>query len=120
VFVCPNCNYRDESCWKAHRYMLYVVYCRIDKLQACNPVVAQLLFDARDERIVARESIGPNRRKTPLGGADIEYGPYAYHLTKSGYVLRAPKELKEFMYRRDLIERYRRKDPLQKKLEVLP
>jgi len=95
MFVCPNCGYRDLPCWKAHRYFLYVVYCRIDELEACNPKLALEL-----------------KRKRQL-----EKGPYFYKLGKTGYVLRAPIDLKDFILRRDLIEKYKvRHDPRQQKL----
>jgi hypothetical protein len=101
--------------------MLYVVYCRIDELMSCNKGLAEKLFAARAARIVARVGSGSKVRKTSKGGADIEDGPYAYHLTASGYVLRAPKELKAFMYRRDVVERYHRgKEPNQQLLSVQP
>ena len=84
MFVCPKCGFKDKPCWRAHRYMLYVVYCRIDELEQFRPdLVAKL-------RVYT----------------DIEDGPYAYHLTSSGYVLRTTIELKAFMYKRDLIQKY--------------
>lgn len=97
MFVCPKCGYHDEPCWRAHRYMLYVVYCRIDELEQFRPdLVARL-------------------RENP----DIEDGPFAYHLTKSGYVLRTTIEFKVFMYKRNLIEKYvAATSPGQKKLQL--
>ena len=103
MFVCPKCGFRDDPCWKAHRYFLYAVYCRLDELEVFDKELADKL------------------RETP----DLEIGPYAYHVTSpknpdtARYVLRIPNDLKEFMYRRELIERYKqRMDPFQKKLQL--
>jgi len=95
MFVCPRCGFKDDPCWRAHRYMLYVVYTEIDTLAQFRPKLAKRL-----------------RLET-----DVEEGPYAYHLTSSGYVLRATIELKDFMYKRGLIERHKAAtDPKQEKL----
>jgi len=121
MFVCPKCGYRDEPCWKAHPHFLYAVYCRIDELMGCNKVLAEKILAAAKARVVARVGSGSKVRKTPKGGADLDEGPYTYHLTKSGYVLRILTDLKEFIYRRDLIERYHRAlEPNQRLLSVLP
>jgi len=97
LFVCPKCGYRDEPCWKAHRYSLYVVYCRLDELEPFRPDLAKRLQLEKD----------------------LDDGPYTYHLTKTGYVLRVPRDLKAFMYDRSLIERYKRGlDSRQQQLEL--
>jgi len=96
MFVCPNCGYRDKPCWRAHKWMLYVVYCTIDDLESFQPALAEKL------------------RET----ADVEEGPYAYHLGKTGYVLRVAKELKAFLYEHNLVERYTAtQHPDQKKID---
>ena len=95
MFVCPKCGYRDLPCWRAHRYFLYAVYCRIDELSEYMPELAERL-----------------RREK-----DVDFGVYTYHLTSSGYVLRILTELKAFIYRRDLIEKHMAaKDPRQQTL----
>jgi len=82
MFRCPKCGYLDLPCWKAHRYLLYVTYCRIDDLESFEPELAARL----------RKEI------------NLVDGGYFYHLTKSGYVHRTTKELKDFILKRGLHE----------------
>jgi len=97
MFVCPKCGYRDDPCWKAHRYFLFVVYCQIEELEVFQPNLATRLREQRR----------------------LDEGPYHYHLGRTGYVLRAPIDLKQFLYDRGLIERYKRvRDRKQMQLEV--
>jgi len=99
MFVCPECGFRDLPCWRAHRYFLYVVYSRLDELEAFDKELANKL------------------RETP----DLEVGPYTYHLTQprdpnaTRYVLRVPTDLKQFLFNRKLIERYKPKDSLEQR-----
>lgn len=93
MFECPKCGYRDEPCWRASRFMLYTITCKIDELEFQNHRLAEKL----------KESNGR-----------YEEGPYVYRLAKSGRCYRVLKELEGEYKRGHWTEKP--KDPFQKKL----
>lgn len=43
VCVCPKSGYRELRCWKAHRYFLYAVNCRLEELEVFDKELAAKL-----------------------------------------------------------------------------
>jgi len=84
MFVCPECGYHDDPCWRSHRQRRYSVYCHIDELKCFRPKLAERL---RKRRIIEEE-------------------PYCYRLGKTGYVERMPLDLKQFLTDHRFTERY--------------
>lgn len=94
IFICPKCGFKDASCWRASRFMLYTITCKIDELQVCEPKIAKELI---------------------ASGVRLELGPYVYRLVeKSGRVYRSTKEMEGEYKRGHWTEKP--KDPFQRKL----
>jgi len=74
--------------------MLYVVYCHIEELEYADPSLAA---------------------KIRSHGALTE-GPYAYKLTKTGYVLRATTKLSWALSAHKITAKHKPYDPKQTKL----
>lgn len=95
MIICPKCGWCLPSCWRAHRYFLYALYCRLDEFVLFYP--AELVKRLKEKR-------------------DVEFGLYTFHLTKPRkpnvpYVLMILTEFKAFMYDRKLIERHKARHP---------
>jgi hypothetical protein len=84
MFVCPNCGFRDAPCWRTCRFIRIAVYCRLDELESFDPKLTQKL------------------RKNN----DLEEGPYAYHVSKTGYVVRVVRELRPFLYDHNMWDKH--------------
>lgn len=99
MFVCPHCKYRLPACWKAHAHFLYAFYCRLDEFESFYAArVVDMLKKKTDVHNVS--CINP-----------LEPGDWTFHLTKSKgensrYVIMILTEFKEFIYKRNLIERH--------------
>jgi len=100
MFVCPGCGWRLPACWKAHRYFLYGYYCRLDEFESFYSLEAvEFLKEKLDLHDVSCAD--------PLTPGD-----WTFHLTSprsketSRYVILILTEFKDFVYRRDLVERH--------------
>lgn len=114
MFVCPNCSYRLQPCWKAHRHFLYAYYCRLDEFE-------QFYAAAFVEMLKEKHDIHNVSCSNPL-----ESGDWTFHLTKPRtgkhrYVILILTEFKDFVYKRGLIERHvAATNQGQKKLAEVP
>ena len=96
MFECPKCGFRDSPAWRASRFMLYTITCKIDELDLLDPDLAKKIRNA---------------------GKRLELSPYVYrYVQKSGRVYRVLKELEGEYKRGHWTEKP--KDPFQKKLVV--
>ena len=100
MFVCPNCGYRLPPCWKAHRHFLYAYYCRLDEFEQFYPsAFVELLEKEGDIHNVSCSN-------------PFEKGDFTFHITNPRthknprYVILILTEFKDFIYRRDLVERH--------------
>jgi len=84
MFQCRRCGLKDDPCWRASRYFLYVVHCKIDELDVWDKPVADKLRQ--------------------LGKVDEP--PYHYRLTKTGRVYRMLIELKDYYYHGGTTEKH--------------
>ena len=100
MFVCPGCGWRLPACWKAHRHFLYAYYCRLDEFeQFYSSAFVELLKEKKDIHNVSCSN-------------PFELGDYTFHLTSPRsrktprYVILILTEFKDFVYKRDLVERH--------------
>lgn len=100
MFVCPECGYCLPACWKAHRHYLYAYYCRLDEFEQFYPSeFVELLKEKKD--VHNRSCSNP-----------LEAGDFTFHITTprrkitQRYVLMILTIFKDFIYRRDLLERH--------------
>jgi len=94
MFQCEKCGHRESSVWRASRFMLYTLTCKIDELELLHPILAEEIKQS---------------------GKRLEKGYYVYrYVEKSGRVYRSHKDFEMEYKRGHLTEKP--KDPFQKKL----